>query len=264
MAKIKADDLIELFERMARENWRYEWGAAREGEVDCSGALVYAYDMLGGPDIEHGSNSIARKRCGPLQHISAAKPGWACFKVRAWAEDQAGNRWYGTEPGDVYHVGIMGRDGLVLNAQGTEKDFEADNPTAGWDLCAPLAAVDYTGTGVESVAVYQAQVTTEKDPLQIRAAPVNGRVIAKAPRGALVDVLGESVTPGWMRVNYDGVSGYASGAYLTPLGSAQAGADAGDSSGSQAEDSGTAITTLYNARTGACITLVGAWRIAQD
>lgn len=29
--KIKASDLIAMFEKMEREHWAYEWGAAREG-----------------------------------------------------------------------------------------------------------------------------------------------------------------------------------------------------------------------------------------
>ena len=34
MGKIKVSALIAVFERMAREHWAYEWGAAREGCVD--------------------------------------------------------------------------------------------------------------------------------------------------------------------------------------------------------------------------------------
>lgn len=34
MGRIKAGDLIDLFECMASEHWAYAWGAAREGCVD--------------------------------------------------------------------------------------------------------------------------------------------------------------------------------------------------------------------------------------
>lgn len=117
---IKKDDLLDLFERMARENWAYAWGAAREGCVDCSGAFVYAYRQLDSSVyIAHGSNSILRQSMGTLLPMSAARPGYAAVKVRAWDGEEIGNRWYGQEPGDCYHIGLVGRDGKILNAKGT-------------------------------------------------------------------------------------------------------------------------------------------------
>ena len=52
MTIIQANDLIALFKRMAREHWRYEWGKAKEGAVDCSGAFVYAFKELGGLTVK--------------------------------------------------------------------------------------------------------------------------------------------------------------------------------------------------------------------
>ena len=40
--------------------WRYEWGAAKQGCVDCSGAFVYALKKYG-LSIYHGSNTIWRE-----------------------------------------------------------------------------------------------------------------------------------------------------------------------------------------------------------
>ena len=139
---IRKDDLLDLFERMAREKWAYKLGAAREGCVDCSGAFVYAYKQLGGPAIEHGSNSIFHLRIGTALPMSQAKPGYAAFKVRPWTEDQKGNRWYGYDPGDLYHIGLFGRDGRILNAQGTATGFVSSSAST-WDYCAPLLAVEY-------------------------------------------------------------------------------------------------------------------------
>ena len=106
---IKASALINLFQRMLDERWAYELGAAREGCVDCSGAFVWAYKQLGAT-IEHGSNSIAHLRVGEYVTVSEAKPGYAVFKLRPWREDDSGNRWYNQQPGDCYHIGLMGRD----------------------------------------------------------------------------------------------------------------------------------------------------------
>ena len=40
MIKIPVSDFIAIFEQMKKEKWKYEWGAARKGCVDCSGAFT--------------------------------------------------------------------------------------------------------------------------------------------------------------------------------------------------------------------------------
>ena len=44
---ITKSKILSLFKKMLEEHWSYEWGAAREGCVDCSGAFVYAYSKKG-------------------------------------------------------------------------------------------------------------------------------------------------------------------------------------------------------------------------
>ena len=251
---IKCNDLLTLFERMAREHWTYEWGASREGCVDCSGAFVYAYGQLGGPQIAHGSNSILRKSMGELLPMSTAQPGYAAVKIRAWSEAEAGNSWYGKAPGDCYHIGLVGRDGRILNARSTSAGFVDSDPSDGWTGCAPLLAVDYEGD--EESVRYQVMVHTEKDPLRVRIWPGNGNVLGSVPRGAVVDVLSDS-GDGWPRVRYNELLGYASAEYLMRVENTQANVPedfATDQSGS---------TTLMRAD-GVSITLGGQWRIAED
>ena len=211
MAKIRASELIELFERMARENWRYEWGAAKERCVDCSGAFVYAYNALGGPAIEHGSNAIARKRVGELRGMDEARPGWAAFKVRPWTDAERSHRWHGTEPGNAYHIGLVGSDGRIYNAKDAQSGFVASD-ARGWTHCAPLLAVAEESERTEDMAIYTAVVTTERDPLRIRRSPVDGEVIGYAEKGEAVEVLSEG---DWPRIRCDGVEGYVCGEYLT-------------------------------------------------
>ena len=247
---IKCDRLIDLFEQMEQEHWNYEWGAAREGCVDCSGAFVYAFEQLGGPSIEHGSNSIFHLRLGAVRPMSQAKPGYVAVKVRPWKESEKGNRWYGYDPGDVYHMGLFGRDGRILNAQGEKTGFVSSDAST-WDFCAPLLDVVYGETEDEEV-IYQAIVNTEKDPLRVRQFAVNGKVLGSVPRGAVVDVLSES-GDGWPRIRYNEMVGYASGDYLTRVEDSEADV-AEDQSGS---------TTLMR-MDGVSITLSGQWRIAED
>lgn len=244
---VSKDDLLDLFERMARENWAYAWGAAREGCVDCSGAFVFAYEQLGGPAIAHGSNSILRRSMGQLLPMSAAQPGYAAVRIRAWSEAEAGNRWYGKDPGDVYHIGLVGRDGKILNAQGTQNGFVESDPGT-WDGCAPLLDVNYGEEMEDENVLYQAKVVTKEDPLRVRRSPISGDVIGNIPRGALVSVLADS-GDGWPRVRYGEWVGYASAAYLSRVSD---------------EEGGQQPKTALVREDGTRIALSGVWRIAQD
>lgn len=244
---VSKDDLLDLFERMARENWAYAWGAAREGCVDCSGAFVFAYEQLGGPAIAHGSNSILRRSMGQLLPMSAAQPGYAAVRIRAWSEAEAGNRWYGKDPGDVYHIGLVGRDGKILNAQGTKNGFVESDPGT-WDGCAPLLDVNYGEEMEDENVLYQAKVVTKEDPLRVRRSPISGDVIGNIPRGALVSVLADS-GDGWPRVRYGEWVGYASAAYLSRVSD---------------EEGGQQPQTALVREDGTRIALSGVWRIAQD
>ena len=245
---VSKDDLLDLFERMASENWAYAFGAAREGCVDCSGAFVFAYEQLGGPAIAHGSNSILRQSMGQLLPMSAAQPGYAAVKIRAWSEAEAGNRWHGQAPGDCYHIGLVGRDGRILNARNEISGFVASAPDDGFSGCAPLADVRYEQDQEGETVLYRAQVITKSDPLRVRAWPENGRVLGSVPRGALVSVLADS-GDGWPRVRYGEWVGYASAAYLSRVSD---------------EEGGQQPKTALVREDGTRIALSGVWRIAQD
>lgn len=212
---IGRDELIDLFERMERENWAYAWGAAEAGCVDCSGAFVYAYGALGGPSIAHGSNSILRQSMGALLPMREAQPGYAAVKIRSWTDGEKGNQWYGQEPGDCYHIGLVGRDGKILNAQGTATGFVQSDPGT-WAGCAPLLAVDYGDEEdlQQEATLYSAVVSTREDPLTLRDSPY-GAKIGKLPKGSTVNVLAER--DGWMRVRYGNMLGWASGQYLSRI-----------------------------------------------
>ena len=131
---MRASDLIAEFERMYDEHWAYEWGAAREGCVDCSGAFVYAFKKYG-QSIYHGSNTIARKYIvGEMRPVSEAKPGWAVFKRRF--DDGEPDAYIGDGLGNFYHMGLCSRDGTqALNAKSVSKGFSSD-PVDGFPFAA--------------------------------------------------------------------------------------------------------------------------------
>lgn len=251
---IQASALIALFKRMLDEHWAYEWGAAREGCVDCSGAFVWAYRQLGA-SIEHGSNSIARLRVGEYVPVSEAKPGYAVFKLRVWRESDSGNHWFDQQPGNVYHIGLMGRNGKVLNAQSVKTGFVASD-AKGWTFAAQLKDVIYKEDG----KMYgNATVSVTSGYLNIReGTSTRSKIIAKAENGARVNIIREAGGTGWVFGKLEsGEAGYMSSEYLVE--------DAPPASGDQGETGGEAPTTTTLRRSdGVYITLSGAWALAED
>lgn len=257
---IKASALINLFQRMLDERWTYELGAAREGCVDCSGAFVWAYKQLGAT-IEHGSNSIAHLRVGEYVPIEEAKPGYAVFKLRPWREDDSGNRWFDQQPGDVYHIGLMGRDGRVLNAQSTKTGFVASPASQNWAFAAPLKAVSYSDDKEGGDTMFgNATVKTQTAGSYVNlreGASTRAAVIGKVYDGERVNVLREAGT-GWIYGKTQaGAEGYMSADYIVE-----------DTPGEDdAEDSGgeeTASTTTLTDGNGAYVTLLGRWKVTND
>lgn len=208
-----AEALLAAFERMARENWAYETGAAREGCVDCSGAFVWSFAQAG-QNIPHGSNAIARKNMDKVRGIGEARPGWAAFK---WKEEGEPAQYLADGLGNFYHIGLISRDGKhVLNAKNERWGFCMDKITDGWTDCCPLAGVTYGAE--EGKGMDLARVTTEKDPLRVRERPESGRVIGHVPKGETVEVL---LWSDWPRIRWGELVGYACGQYLTRVAAAQ-------------------------------------------
>ena len=93
----------------------------------------------------HGSNTMYRSDCEGMHiPLNQAKPGYLWFKVRPWTEKEKANRNYGKEPGDVYHVGIMGDNGKIINAASPKLGVIESVPGT-WFSCARLKGVDYDG-----------------------------------------------------------------------------------------------------------------------
>ena len=259
---IQAGALIALFRRMLDEHWAYEWGAAREGCVDCSGAFVWAYKQLGA-SIEHGSNSIAHLRVGEYVPIAEAKPGYAVFKLRAWRDDSdnGGNRWFGQQPGDVYHIGLMGDDGKVLNAQSTKTGFVASPASQNWAFAAPLKAISYSDDKEGGDTMFgNATVKTQKAGSYVNlreGASTRAAVIGKVYDGERVNVLREAGT-GWIYGKTQaGAEGYMSADYIVE--DAPGADDVEDGGGEE-----TAGTTTLTDGNGAYVTLLGRWKITND
>lgn len=221
MSKIPADALIADFQRMEREHWSY--GAeTREGNVDCSGAFVWAYEQHG-HYIYHGSNRMARTEVVQLIPISEATivPGMAAFKVRSPGENyyalpssyKAGGKNYNGDLGDYYHVGLVDVDtSKVLNARSSADGFVSSPITQNWDYVAYLTQVDY---GEEMPPMSETRtavvVADSGNTVNLRSKP-NGALLDRVPVGATVTILAQQ--NGWCRVDYSGMVGWMDEDYL--------------------------------------------------
>ena len=222
MRAIPVDGLIQLFQLMHRERWTYTWGKAEQGNVDCSGAFVYA-GRLWDVSYPHGSNAIARKCIiGQMLPISEARPGMAAFKARVPGEkDYALPDKYtrGADLNDYYHIGLIDTDGKhVLNAKGTSYGFWRDELTRsnGWDCVAYLTDVDYG----EAVPVEQVKMAKVVLPTGASGTSVNMRkdkdrasqVITRVPVGSEVRVINDAGE--WCYIGYGDKIGWMMSNYL--------------------------------------------------
>ena len=214
---IPAAELIAEFQTMYNQHWRYEWGAAEKGCVDCSGAFVYAY-RLHGLSIAHGSNAIARNYVERLEPIADAIPGMAAFKARVPGQsgyDLPEKYRTSGDLRDFYHIGLVDSTGkYVLNAKSTQAGFSRD-PLSKWSCVGRLKAVNYSGESKGGVPMQMVVSCPAGETVRLRNAPKMGAaVVAKIPAGTIVsaeDVGNED----WYLVRYDGKSGYMMRQFLS-------------------------------------------------
>lgn len=206
-------ELLTLFKRMYDERWTYEWGAASDGVVDCSGAFVYAYRKFG-KSIYHGSNRIARKYVVELLPITEARPGMAAFKLRKPGEEyyalpqgyMSGGPQYNGDLNDYHHIGLVDEDpAYVLNAKSTAEGFRRNRIADGWDCVARLTDVEYEEADMET---YEALVVAESGSnVRMRKMPTtDSATVAKVPIGETVSV--RESAQGWAQIEWNGKIGY--------------------------------------------------------
>lgn len=248
MAKIPVSLLIADFRRMTQENWRYVAGSASTGEVDCSGAFVWAYRQHG-CSIYHGSNRIARTEVIQLMKIGSTTivPGMVAFKCRQpglftgydLPDDYLLNGdHYNGDLGDYYHIGLVDNNtNNVLNAQSAKTGFvTSDIHKGGWTHVAYLKQVDY---GADQPYVEDDPEPEEPTPIvpptsqvtmarvvassgstvNIRKTPSKkAALVERVPIGTIIDITGAE-TDGWYPVQWGKWSGYMMAEFLEPISS---------------------------------------------
>ncbi len=233
MSKIKVSDLLLELNVMLKEHWSYVWGSASKGCVDCSGALVYIFRKYG-HSIYHGSNRIARVEVDELLPISQAKPGMVVFKARNPGDAKyalpsaykSGGKNYNGDLRDFYHVGVVGQNGKVLNAQSSSTGF-VESPIKTWTCVGYLKQVDYGDMQEDNMTndsidiLYTAEVIAESgSTVRMRSKPLkNAPIVANVKVGTLANILG--VSSDWFQIEVDGKHGYMMSKFLKRLGSVQ-------------------------------------------
>lgn len=219
MSKIPVNELISCFERMRDEHWDYCLNSAREGCVDCSGAFVWAYKQFD-KTILHGSNSIARLSVGDLLSISYARPGMVAVKVKDWTDDDDTNRWYDSEPGNVYHIGLVIQNGSEMNvieAKGAKWGVVQTKLDNKWKFVAYLDEVDYTQKMEETIMEYKytGSIRLTSGYVHLRSQPnITSKSIAKLYHGEPVEI-GDSSQPNWYAIKDEsGNEGYVYSKYV--------------------------------------------------
>lgn len=233
MSKIKVSDFLLELNVMLKEHWSYVWGSASKGCVDCSGALVYVFRKYG-HSIYHGSNRIARVEVDELLPISQAKPGMAAFKARNPGDAKyalpsaykSGGKNCNGDSRDFYHVGVVGQNGKVLNAQSSSTGF-VESPIKTWACVGYLKQVDYGDIQEDNMTndsidiLCTAEVIAESgSTVRMRSKPLkNAPIVANVKVGAQANIL--EATSEWCQIEVDGKVGYMMSKFLNKLGSVQ-------------------------------------------
>ena len=201
----------------------------------------------------------------------------ARYRDLTWRQEgiqgaRAGMLAFKRHGGDVHHVGIVTERGTVIHSSSVYGQVVETPLDESWHLLAQhryieVAAAAAAETEEAMSVLYQAVVNTARDPLNVRDSPeASGRKIGELPRGATVDVLAEPCV-GWLYVRGDGVTGYASAAYLARVAyvgaSESAEEPAEDAAGIEPEAGEEPYTTIRR-EDGATIRLAGRWSILED
>lgn len=181
-------------------------------EMDCMALIIQVIRRSPGGESGYrcqGTNWLwdSINNSGKYRHLVSRQEGIAGAKAGMLAFKRYGE-------GDVGHVGLVTNVGTVIHSSSVGGRGVVETPlttTQGWNLLGIHRYIEVSEAERMMEKVYKAKVATKTDPLSLRDAPESGRVIAKLPRGAIVEVIGEGE---WPLVVYDGMQGYASSEYL--------------------------------------------------
>lgn len=195
----------------------------------------------------------------------------AKYRDLTWRQEgitgaRAGMLAFKKHGGDVHHVGLVTGEGTVIHSSSAAGRVVETALDESWHLLAQHRYIEVAASAAETEGtmdvLYQAVVNTMRDPLALRDFPsTNGRKIGELARGATVDVLAEPFM-GWMYVRSgDGVTGYASAAYLARV--AYVSAEEAQKQPQETQTDEEPYTTIRR-EDGTVIRLSGRWSVLED
>lgn len=206
--------------------WPYESpGTNDKNGIDCSGMFVKMYRDQGAK-IYHGSNTIFREYCSETGKITSAKDlqvGMAVFKCKPWTEADKGNKWYGTEPGNLSHIGFVTSVNPLEITHCTSPVAKTDSTIGKWAYWGKLKDVDYGGSpspepgpDPEPTPVTKTMYVYAENgkPVNMRRkASKQAALVERVPVGASV-IWQKDDGNGWAYVKYHGFVGWMMDCYL--------------------------------------------------
>ena len=230
-------------------------------KLDCIGLIVRVIRTSPGGDPTY--------RCQGTNWLWRSIDNSAKYRDLTWRQEgiqgaRAGMLPFKRNGGDVHHVGLATERGTVIHSSSVYGKVVETPLDESWQLLAVhryIEAASAAETEEAMSVLYQAVVNTARDPLNVRDAPeASGRKIGELARGTTVDVLAEPAE-GWAYVRGDGVSGYASAAYLARVVYVSAGDVQEQPQETQAD---VEPYTTIRREDGAVIRLAGRWAVAED
>ncbi len=190
-----------------------------DGTCDCVGLIIGALRLEGVQyKGTHGSNYFARYCTSGLRRISDLKVGDLVYKAK-WPGDEGYDlppRYEdGTDTKDYCHIGVIMSVEPLSIWHCSSGGMHYDNKIGRWNYCGECTYVNY-GEEKKMKPPYIAKVITSSDALRLRTGPSTDYTkIGSVPKDAEVKVIthGDS----WDFVEYEGMHGYASNQYLSPV-----------------------------------------------
>lgn len=203
-------------------------GVGKDGTCDCIGLIMGAMYELGHKKYDlHSSNYFARFQMFELRRVTERDfyPGMILYRARESTGKlndryKPGGAHYTGDLLDYYHVlvvtGVNPLEIVECTEYGNVTGIVVSHKPSGSYYGGKLRGVlyeDYVERDEEGKTMYKAIVNTEKDPLRVREWAVTGTILGSVPKGKIVNVL-EDAGDGWLKIRYNELTGYASGAYL--------------------------------------------------
>lgn len=211
---------MEQFETMLREHWAYVPGAAREGEVDCSGAFTYCYSKAGS-SCPHGSNSMFRLQSTKKGRIGdiELKPGMPVYRHKD--DGQEPDKFKKDNLGNFNHVGCYVGGTRVIEAKG-EKYGVVESDISTWEYASELKYTNYdVGTEADTdtdeifTPVTATVAVQPNSTLNLRKKPSTAKdstILARIPYGTELTLT--DAKPGWYKTSYKNTRGWVSADYI--------------------------------------------------